>query len=46
MRSAAIYESSQFTTIGGLVSYGTSVTAAYHQVGSYVGTASERRFRA
>src|SRR5262249_28127882 len=33
----AIYESRQFTAIGGLVSYGTSITAAYHQVGSYVG---------
>jgi putative ABC transport system substrate-binding protein len=33
----AIYEGRQFTAIGGLISYGTGITAAYHQVGTYVG---------
>jgi putative tryptophan/tyrosine transport system substrate-binding protein len=33
----AIYEVSQFATAGGLVSYGTSLTAINRQIGTYVG---------
>jgi ABC-type uncharacterized transport system substrate-binding protein len=33
----AIYELSQFATAGGLVSYGTSLTAINRQIGTYVG---------
>jgi ABC-type uncharacterized transport system substrate-binding protein len=33
----AIYEQSVFATAGGLISYGTDVRAAYHQVGVYTG---------
>jgi putative ABC transport system substrate-binding protein len=32
-----IYEQREFAEAGGLVSYGTSLTNAYHQVGSYAG---------
>jgi putative ABC transport system substrate-binding protein len=33
----AIYEQSVFAAAGGLISYGTDVRAAYHQVGVYTG---------
>jgi putative ABC transport system substrate-binding protein len=33
----AIYEGRQFAAVGGLISYGTSLTAVYRQVGSYAG---------
>jgi hypothetical protein len=34
---AAIYEVREFAAAGGLMSYGTSLTEAYHQVGRYAG---------
>jgi putative tryptophan/tyrosine transport system substrate-binding protein len=33
----AIYEVREFAAAGGLMSYGTSLTEAYHQVGRYAG---------
>jgi putative ABC transport system substrate-binding protein len=33
----AIYESREFATSGGLITYGTSLTAVYRQVGVYAG---------
>jgi putative ABC transport system substrate-binding protein len=33
----AIYEVREFAAAGGLMSYGTSLTEAYHQVGRYTG---------
>jgi putative ABC transport system substrate-binding protein len=33
----AIYEGRSFAAVGGLISYGTSLTAVYHQVGVYAG---------
>ena len=33
----AIYEWREFAEAGGLMSYGTSLAAAYHQVGVYAG---------
>jgi putative tryptophan/tyrosine transport system substrate-binding protein len=33
----AIYEFREFPLAGGLVSYGTSLVNAYHQVGAYTG---------
>src|SRR5437870_9531362 len=33
----AIYESREYTASGGLISYGTSLTAAYRLVGTYAG---------
>jgi putative tryptophan/tyrosine transport system substrate-binding protein len=33
----AIYEGRSFPAVGGLISYGTSLTAVYHQVGVYAG---------
>src|SRR6516165_24710 len=33
----AIYEVREFATAGGLMSYGTSLTEAYHEVGRYAG---------
>jgi putative ABC transport system substrate-binding protein len=33
----AIYEGREFVDAGGLISYGTSLTAVYHQLGSYAG---------
>ena len=34
---AAIYEVREFAAAGGLMSYATSLTEAYHQVGRYAG---------
>ena len=34
---AAIYEVREFAAAGGLMSYGTSLTDAYHHVGRYAG---------
>ena len=34
---AAIYEVREFAAAGGLMSYGTRLTEAYHQVGRYAG---------
>ena len=36
-RLTAAYGLREFAEVGGLMSYGTSLTAAYHQVGVYVG---------
>jgi putative ABC transport system substrate-binding protein len=33
----AIYEGRQFAEPGGLISYGSSLPAVYHQVGAYAG---------
>ena len=33
----AIYEWREFATAGGLMSYGTNLSEAYHQVGVYTG---------
>ena len=33
----AIYEFREFATAGGLMSYGTDLSEAYHQVGGYTG---------
>jgi putative ABC transport system substrate-binding protein len=33
----AIYEQREFAVVGGLASYGTSLTDAYHQIGLYTG---------
>jgi putative tryptophan/tyrosine transport system substrate-binding protein len=33
----AIYEWREYVAIGGLIRYGTSLTAAYHLAGTYVG---------
>jgi putative ABC transport system substrate-binding protein len=33
----AIYEGRSFAAVGGLISYGTSLTAVYRQVGIYAG---------
>ena len=34
----AIYDARDFTTAGGLISYGASLTAIYRQVGTYTGS--------
>ena len=33
----AIYEGREFVDAGGLISYGTNLTAVYHQLGDYAG---------
>ena len=40
---AAIYAFREFATVGGLMSYGTSLSNAYHQAGVYAGKDSQGR---